>query len=248
MHKFSSSLQKFSSSLDRVMSHGIDISNVEDNIADFSQKKKAYQSAFFKTSFNELLNSSSSLAGLEKENSAELINGILLKMNELKKAFEGKNLEEMGKVTDALATMAADLRYPVEKTVLSFKIGNIPMEIAAEMNSDLNELERCFKAGCYKASVILCGRLLEAALHRVYYEKTENDLLEKAPGIGLGNLIAKIKDRGISLDPAISQQIHLINQVRIYSVHKKKESFNPGEGQTHAIILYTIDVIKNLFS
>ena len=218
------------------------------NIADFNQKKKAYQSAFFKTSFNELVNSNSSLAGLEKENSAELINGILLKMNELKKAFEGKNLVEMRKVTDELATMAADLRYPVEKTALSFKIGNIPMEIAAEMNSDLNELERCFKAGCYKASVILCGRLLEAALHRVYYEKTENDLLEKAPGIGLGNLIAKMKEQGIALDPAISQQIHLINQVRIYSVHQKKEAFKPSEQQAHAVILYTVDVIKKLFS
>ncbi len=71
--------------------------------------------------------------------------------------------------------------------------------------------------------------------------------MEKSPGIGLGNLIAKLKDKGVMVDPALTNQIHLINQVRVFSVHKKKEPFNPSEQQTHAMVLYTLDVLERIF-
>jgi len=35
--------------------------------------------------------------------------------------------------------------------------------------------------------------------------------------------------------------------VRIFSVHKKQRTFNPGKQQTEAIMLYTFDVIEKLF-
>ena len=72
--------------------------------------------------------------------------------------------------------------------------------------------------------------------------------MEKSPGIGLGNIIAKVKENNIQLDPALTNQIHLINQVRVFSVKKKKEAFYPTKDQSHAIILYTIDVLERLFS
>ncbi|HLC66504.1 MAG TPA: hypothetical protein VJK52_02585, partial [Candidatus Nanoarchaeia archaeon] len=95
---------------------------------------------------------------------------------------------------------------------------------------------------------VLCGRILETALHRKYYEATGQDILEKSPGIGLGNLIAKMKEKGINLDPALANQIHLINQVRVFSVHKKQEAYSPSKAQAQAIILYTMDSISQLFS
>ena len=115
------------------------------------------------------------------------------------------------------------------------------------MSADIQELKRCFNAECYRSSVVLCGRLLEIALHRKYFEVANNDLLEKSPGMGLGNLIAKMEEKGIKLDPGLTNQIHLINQVRIYSVHKKQQPFYPTKTQAHAIILYTTDVLKRLF-
>ena len=83
---------------------------------------------------------------------------------------------------------------------------------------------------------------------RKYYEATGHDILEKNPGIGLGNLIKKLKDKNVNLDPALTNQIHLINQVRVFSVHKKKEIFHPSEQQTKAMILYTLDVLERIFS
>ncbi len=68
---------------------------------------------------------------------------------------------------------------------------NMPAEINEEVCADFHELKTCYASGAYRSSVILCGRILEAALHRKYFDVTGNDLLEKAPGIGLGNLIAK---------------------------------------------------------
>ena len=124
---------------------------------------------------------------------------------------------------------------------------NLPSDVRDEVSADIQELKRCFNAECYRSSVVLCGRLLETALHRKYFEVANNDLLEKSPGIGLGNLIAKMEEKGIKLDPGLTNQIHLINQVRIYSVHKKQQPFYPTRAQAHAIMLYTLDVLKKLF-
>jgi hypothetical protein len=72
--------------------------------------------------------------------------------------------------------------------------------------------------------------------------------METSPGIGLGKIIAKLTERNIRFDPGLTQQIHLINQVRISSVHTKKDSFYPSKGQTQAMILYTLDVLRKLFA
>lgn len=129
------------------------------------------------------------------------------------------------------------------------KIGiiNLPFDVKDEINADINELKKCFDSGCFRSAVILCGRILETALHRKYFEVAGNDLLEKSPGMGLGNLLARMEEKGISLDPGLTNQIHLINQVRIYSVHKKQQPFYPTKTQSQAIILYTTDVLKKLF-
>ena len=71
--------------------------------------------------------------------------------------------------------------------------------------------------------------------------------MEKSPGIGLGKMIAKLTEKDIKFDPGLTQQIHLINQIRISSVHKQKDVFYPTKQQTQATILYTIDILEKLF-
>ena len=245
MPNFKSSLQKFSSSLQRIISHNIDITLIgKQDILDFKQKKNAYYINLFKTSFNELLSSVNEIS--EKDN-RETIEEIKSDLTELKQSFENKDLEKLSQIAKKLENLDSKIIYPKETQSLSFKIKNLPLEIADDMNADLNELEKCFNSECYRSAVILCARLLETSLHRKYYDSTNLDILEKNPGIGLGTLVAKMKEKNISLDPAITQQIHLINQVRIYTVHRKKQAFLPNKDQAQAIILYTIDIIKKLF-
>lgn len=134
-----------------------------------------------------------------------------------------------------------------QKEQLEINLPKLPQEIKDEIEADIKEIKKCYSSGCYRSAVILCGRLLETALHRKYYETTGNDILEKNPGIGLGNLIAKLFEKGVELDPGLTQQIHLVNQVRIFSVHKKQRTFYPSKTQTNAIILFTTDTLEKLF-
>ena len=143
--------------------------------------------------------------------------------------------------------MEAILQEVKDKGRINFSVANLPMDVKEELLADLDELKRCYNAKCYRSCVIICGRILEIALHRKYYEKTGHDVLEKSPGIGLGNLIKKMVEKEIKLDPGLTQQIHLINNVRVFSVHKKQQPFKPSKAQTHAIILFSLDTLEKLF-
>lgn len=135
----------------------------------------------------------------------------------------------------------------VKEKEVKFTLPKVPEDLKNDVLADLKELEKCYDTGCYRSCIILCGRLLEVGLHRKYFEATGNDLLEKSPGIGLGNLIAKLNEKNILVDPGVMQQVHLVNNVRIFSVHKKKESFVTSKNQTSAIILFTLDTLEKLF-
>ncbi|PIO03387.1 hypothetical protein COT48_05080 [Candidatus Woesearchaeota archaeon CG08_land_8_20_14_0_20_47_9] len=150
-------------------------------------------------------------------------------------------LAEIVDVSDSIKEMEDD------SLSISFKASKLPPELRQEFEADVEELKSCFAAGCYRSCLMICGRMLETALHRKYYDATGNDLLETAPEIGLGKLIAKMRDKNIALDPALTQQIHLVNNMRIISVHKKKEPFKPTREQTRAVVIYTLDVVSRLF-
>ncbi|MSR85945.1 hypothetical protein EXS74_00950 [Candidatus Woesearchaeota archaeon] len=134
-----------------------------------------------------------------------------------------------------------------EKEEMKFNITRIPEDVQGEVLADLEELRKCYDTKCYRSCIILCGRLLEVGLHKKYYQTTGVDILEKHPDIGLGNLIAKLLEKGVKLDPGLTQQIHLIINVRISSVHKKKDVFKPSKAHTNAIILFTLDTLEKLF-
>lgn len=123
----------------------------------------------------------------------------------------------------------------------------LPPHLREEIIADIKETYECFDARCYRAATILCGRLIETSLYYLYYKHTGNDLLETAPNIGLGKMIAKLIAKNIQVSPGLREQVHLINKVRIQSVHKKQELFSPSKEQAEAMILYTIDIIKKVF-
>ena len=159
--------------------------------------------------------------------------------------IKGSNLEQINKTINRINQLAGSVICSGK--VVKLQSNNIPDAIASEIKADIQEVEACFNHELYRSAVILCGRILETALHRKYYESVGVDLLEKSPGIGLGKIIAKLSEKNISLDPGLTQQIHLINQVRIFTVHKKQKAFYPSRAQAHATILYTIDVLDKLF-
>jgi len=166
-------------------------------------------------------------------------------LKELMLKLERSNPKDARPLIEALAERVAGDEPQPQKRMLN--LPRLPVEIREDVAADAREVQACLDAKCYRSSVILCGRMMETALHRKYFEATGQDLLEKAPGIGLGNLIAKLAERGVKLDPGLSNQIHLINQVRVFSVHTKQDAFAPSKNQAEAIVLYTLDILEKLF-
>lgn len=165
---------------------------------------------------------------------------------EIKKILENKNRESFLRARE-LAREMLSLKEKKQEQELRFALPKLPKEIEEEIRQNFSELEICFKNSCYRSVLILCGKILEIALHRKYFEITSRDLLEKGQDLGLGTLVKKLKEKNFDLDPGLDNQIHLINQLRIHSVHKKIRPFEPSKEQTLAAILYTIDTLKKLF-
>ncbi|MBT7902706.1 hypothetical protein HN587_02510 [Candidatus Woesearchaeota archaeon] len=236
------------------ITNGIDLSsiNTSKTMYDFKEKKKQYYLDKISQDLQMLQSTGLKLSSLNQfEIKTELkINQFLglikeldlckkdcvvaiEKVSSIKKLVLELNISEKPKV---LATKD----YPIYDP-------NLPLDVLPDLNADINEIKKCFGSECFRSCVILCGRVLEIGLHKKYYDATGFDILEKNPGIGLGNLVARLREKQVELDPGITQQIHLVNQVRIFSVHKKKEVFKPTKEQTYAIILYTFEILKKLF-
>jgi len=229
--------------------HNIDLNKSLDKekaLYDYEEKQKTYYYDNLTTKLKLVKSNSIELLQLNKQDirNQPIVNQIL----ELNPELDSKDLNKLDKTIKQILNLTKQLNFPKTDLEKTFQIpNNLPQEINSDIKADINELNRCFNNDCFRSSIILCGRLLETALHRKYYETTNNDLLEKSPGIGLGNIIAKLRDKQVPLDPALTNQIHLINQVRVFSVHKKKEAFYPSKQQTQAAILYTLDILEKLF-
>jgi len=229
-------IESLKSAVKSVLSGKIEIFKTKFDLENFKDKKAEYHKKTIEQSIRNL----KAFNLCNEPNSAKIVSLV----NEIDSLYKEKKLD---KILDAAESLS---KIPIAQKVVSglkLAVPRVPFEIQAEVSADIKELEKCFNSDCYRSAIILCGRVLETALHRKYYDLTNNDILETSPGIGLGNMIAKLREKGFEFDPGVSEQIHLINQVRIYSVHKKQSTFQPTKEQAQAIILYTIDIVKKIF-
>jgi hypothetical protein len=229
--------------IDKAQKAGLTIAESGAISRDFRSQQRNVIAQDVLSSINSLERESKSLSSLAEENEEEVIQ-ILALIRQLKAV---KDLDRIKELVHLLRNHLSEIEASGNSSFL-LKLPFVPAEIRSQLESDVLEISNCFEHGCYRSVVILCGRVLEVALHRKYFDSTGIDLLEKAPGTGLGNLIGKLAEKGVVIDPALTNQIHLINQVRVSSVHVKKEAFRPNSDQSQAIILYTFDVLKKLFS
>ncbi|MBI2576124.1 DUF4145 domain-containing protein [Candidatus Woesearchaeota archaeon] len=223
--------------------------NKERQIYDFRAKKLAYEESQIHSLITKFVEQwEHAIPRMEKE---KVFTGELSPQVIKEKIKESWREKEYGSIKNLLERILPSLSKIPEEEKQTFTMvlssHNLPEGIRAEMEADFREMQKCFQNDCLRSTIILCGRLLETALHRKYFEATKNDLLEKSPGIGLGNIIARLMEHKVSIPPGLMNQIHLINQVRIFSVHKKQEPFYPSRAQAEAIVLFTLDAVEKLF-
>jgi len=249
MQEFKKNLINLKNAVDNAISKEIDLSKkIEKDkmLYDFKEKQKEYYIKAVENALKFIKSNSLELNQLIKFDRTNIVG--VNELLELMPSLESKDIQVLSKTINKMIAIAEHLNFPKKDLEKIFPAPDIiPLDIKEEIKADINELNKCFNAGCYRSVVILCGRLLETALHRKYFETTGKDILEKNPGIGLGNLIAKLNEKNVKFDPGLTQQIHLINQVRVFSVHKKKEAFYPNKDQANAMVLYTLDVLGKMF-
>ena len=241
---FVRSVADLSSCIDIALNNSVSISAPEAaKLNDFkAAKRESMRNAVLKAIATIDMRSHKLFALIEVDRSNKvLVESILRIVGQL---GQTRDISMLKVLTDDLLSKAAELPKDTEDTI---QVPKLPAEIQEDVAADVAELQKCMKVGAYRSAVVICGRILEVALHRKYFEISGNDLLEKAPGTGLGSLVAKIADKGTIIDPGLGNQIHLINQVRIHTVHKKQHAFKPGKQQTQAILLYTMDVLDKLW-
>jgi hypothetical protein len=244
------SSKRFLDEVETLISENIDLRSLDSKkaIFDYKKKKSQYYLNNLKNAFNQLHQDILELPLLAKENAENrpIVETILNLFEAMKPYYEKKELEKLLGYAQKLSDSSQKLHMSHQHK-FSINIPKLPVDITSEVSADLREIEKCFNNDCLRSSIILCGRILETSLHRKYYEATGIDLLEKAPGMGLGKLIAKLQEKAVDLPSGLKQQVHLINQVRIYTVHKKQTAFIPSKQQANAIILFTIDILEKLF-
>ena len=249
---FKKGIERLDSALSRGGKYNVNLKQkveLDSTFFDFSKRRIDYYQRTVDNSFDlikKTLPSLNELISFDTTNELKVVE-INKLMSKLEESYKKKDVESLKDIVGKIKNVMGQLNQPKKIESNFFRPRNIPEDIKKDVSADLEEMERCFNSGCYRSATILCGRILETVLHRKYYEITENDLLEKSPGMGLGKLVAKLNELNVSFDPGITQQIHLINQVRVFSVHKKKDVFYPSKSQAHAILLYTLDIVDKLF-
>ena len=220
---------------------------VKSDYFDYGSGKANYMRANVDSALARLKENSWELFELgANEGNRPIVLQILGKIEWIKKGAQPVEIKKAMNELTALLNKLSPVE-DIEEDISFIEVPKLPEVIAEEVAADLNEVRKCFLTGAFRSCVVLCGRIMETALHRKYYEVTGLDLLETTPNTGLGNIIAKLKEKNVKIDPGLTQQIHLINQVRVFSVHSKKEAFYPSKEQAQATILFTLDVLKKLF-
>ena len=197
-----------------ILNHSIGLSSLSSkkNVVDYKEQRAEYYRSLVKQNLAKI-----------KEVAKNADDEMKKKVDQIESFMIAGDPKSMLGVVAQLSLPRQD--RPIHPALANFRL---PGEIKDDVLFDLAEVERCMQAEAFRSAMILCARVLETALHRKYYDVTGKDLLETSPGIGLGNIISKLKESNIEIDPAISQQIHLINNVRIFSVHKKNVPFQPS--------------------
>ncbi len=247
MPDFIENANRLLSSIDSALKLSIDVNkqiDEEKTVYDFKERKAQYHQKLIMNNLESLKHSAAQLKVLTFDDSNK--NLMLAEIVDLLSQLEKSDIKGMKPKVEKILGLSDQLDIKKHESIVKFP-KNLPSDIREDVTADLHELDKCYASGCYRSCTILCGRILETVLHRKYYETTGLDILEKNPGIGLGNLIGKLSEKGVKMDPGLTQQIHLINQVRVFSVHKKQEAFSPSQAQTQAMILYSMDILDKVF-
>lgn len=156
-------------------------------------------------------------------------------INEMKNSFSELN-----------AFIEVQTRLYTPELGLGIDLERVPIEIRTEIATDIDEIKKCYSSGAYRAAIVFCGRMLEIALARKYFEKFHVDLIEKK--LTLGQLIIECKKKIGIFTPGLDSLCDTINKIRKPSIHKSSEGiYLPGPQDTIGVFNLVQGVLQKLW-
>jgi hypothetical protein len=178
------------------------------------------------------------------EQIAERVEDFLYIVNELLTSKERIRLDAIEENIMEMKNVFAELRALGSLPQFGLNLDRIPSEIRAEIAEDVGEVVKCYSVGAYRAAIVFCGRIIEVALARKYYESTGIDPIEKK--WTLGQLLNECRKK-LELPPALDDACKMVNKVRVYSVHKKKGVYLMGPHDVLAAFYFVQSIVEKLW-
>jgi|SRR5208282_2586523 len=215
---------------------------------------------------SELMQLKQQLSSIERQYSEKpiaFIDDTCIELDDLHKNIKSLSLDILEEHVDIVKRLIASLRGFLPITLLELEVNEnellkrIPKDLRDEITSDFAEIRKCFSAQVYRASIAFCGRILESALGRKYYEEkrklnskiTIQDIENELTNLSFGKIIEKCRDVGLLKDqPDVESYADLINKVRILSIHHKPSKFAPGPDAVKGTVNFMSEVIQKLYS
>jgi len=156
--------------------------------------------------------------------------------------------EHVAQRVAALRRLCMQLRPAGERPPSSFALdtSGVPPEIREEMLADIQELEVCAEHGANRSALFLCGRILELALGRKFWEETQVDPVVRE--WTLGKLITECEARGILKGlPKLFSLAKIIKDCRNPSVHVTARVYRPTPGEVGGLSQVAASVVQRLY-
>jgi len=177
----------------------------------------------------------------------ELIEEMLSIIKEREDKVENTVIEEMKTDVVILRNAFSELSgsLPIEQIIFLIDLSPVPSEIRREMSLDFDDVRKCYYAYALRSAIGMCGRILELALARKYFEIVNVDPIQQRWQIG--TLISRCYENHVIEDPVLGDMCNLINRSRIDSVHATSRMYHPTMEETKSLIEFTISLVKRLY-
>ncbi len=134
---------------------------IGDRLFNFNKNKQQYFLSGAESCINELkMFEPETIFEMKTAEEREKAKRIKSMLWEIEKSYtEKKKANVLSLIKDA----EKEIKGMKEKETFRITVPKLPPEISKDVSLDLQEIERCFNAQCFRSVTILCGRVLETA-------------------------------------------------------------------------------------
>ena len=194
----------------------------------------------------------------------ELVKDICFDIDYIHSNFKSMSVDLLEGQVDLIRRMLASLEGNIPMTLLELQVDvpdlldRLPSAIRAEIAQDFAEVQKCYEVRAYRATISFCGRIIEVALGRRYYEERRKlqpsvkafQIGQEISRLTIGQIIKRCEEVGLQTAyPGLDAYADLVNRIRVSAIHHKgARLFRPGPNAARGMVELTVEVIKDMYA